>query len=150
MIKVIRGDLLSVESGIIAHGCNAKGVMGGGVALAIRKKYPQVFNEYRDTFIKSGLRLGEASAIRVSDDLTIWNLITQSSYGSDGRRFVNYAAIAKSFCMMMEKVDQDAVISIPSIGAGLGGGDINVILDIIRDCAEMSSRYDVSFNLYCL
>ena len=36
MIQYKKGDLLSVTKGIIAHGCNAQGVMGSGVALQIK------------------------------------------------------------------------------------------------------------------
>jgi len=36
MIKVNKGNLLDVTSGIIVHGCNAKSVMGSGVALAVK------------------------------------------------------------------------------------------------------------------
>ena len=47
-IKVKLGDICSVNSGIIVHGCNAQGVMGSGVAKAIRLKYPQVFEDYKN------------------------------------------------------------------------------------------------------
>jgi len=39
-------DLLNVTSGIIVHGCNNIGIMGGGVAAAIKEKYPKCFNKY--------------------------------------------------------------------------------------------------------
>jgi len=35
-----QGDLVMAVEPIIIHGCNAKGVMGSGVAKAIRAYYP--------------------------------------------------------------------------------------------------------------
>lgn len=40
MIEYRKGNLLDITSGVIVHGCNMRGVMGSGVALAIRNKYP--------------------------------------------------------------------------------------------------------------
>ena len=39
-MKIIykQGDLLEAEEVVIVHGCNAQGVVGSGVALAIRNK----------------------------------------------------------------------------------------------------------------
>lgn len=39
-------NLLDVTSGIIVHGCNNVGVMGGGVAAVIKDKYPECYEEY--------------------------------------------------------------------------------------------------------
>ena len=58
-IKVKLGDICSVNSGIIVHGCNAQGVMGSGVAKAIRLKYPQVFEDYKNFKNQFGLELGD-------------------------------------------------------------------------------------------
>ncbi len=40
MSKYVSGDIRCVSSGIIVHGCNAQGVMGSGVALALRTTWP--------------------------------------------------------------------------------------------------------------
>jgi len=46
-MKIINRDLLTIESGIIAHQVNCQGKMGAGLALKIRKKYPQVYEYYK-------------------------------------------------------------------------------------------------------
>jgi len=43
------GDILKVKSGFIVHQVNCQKVMGGGLALAIRKKWPIVYERYKDT-----------------------------------------------------------------------------------------------------
>ena len=97
MIRYVNGDLLDVTSGIIVHGCNAQGVMGSGVAKAIKQKYPGAFRTYQDAHQSTpgGLKIGEV-VWHVQDGIKIANAITQEFYGTE-KRHVNYAAVVKCF-----------------------------------------------------
>lgn len=144
MIKVNKGNLLDVTSGIILHGCNAKSVMGSGVALAIKQKYPQVYGDY----MQEQLYLGKIIRTWVDEELMIISGITQENYGRDGKRYVNYTAIVSVFTKALSKASAyDYALHFPLIGAGLGGGDWNIIEQLINDC----DPYDkVSKNLWVL
>ena len=48
MIKYKIGDLLTAPQKCIAHQVNCQGVMGSGVAKAIRNEYPKVYKEYKE------------------------------------------------------------------------------------------------------
>ena len=127
------GNLLDVESGVIVHGCNTKGVMGSGVALAIKEKYPIVYTKYRDhcaDFINPSALLGDYILVPVKPDLAIANAFTQIGYGK-GKRQVNYGAIADCFFDILYETDYRD-FHIPKIGAGLAGGDWGVISEIIE------------------
>lgn len=153
MIEYRKGDLMAVTSGIIAHGCNAQGVMGSGVAALVKAKYPKAFDQYvndlgmgeQATALPS-VSLGYVSFWSPADisaklhpnDLLIANCITQNLYGRDGSKFVSYDAIHTCFTTL-ERVAKatSMTINIPRIGAGLGGGDWNVIEAIINSvCKE--------------
>ena len=54
MIEYKNGDLLNVTEGIILHGCNGQGVMGAGVAKAIKMKYPEAFTAYKEGSMHTG------------------------------------------------------------------------------------------------
>jgi hypothetical protein len=45
-ISIKNGSILSGGDNVVAHQVNCVGVMGSGVALAIRDKYPRVYTEY--------------------------------------------------------------------------------------------------------
>jgi len=76
-IEYRKGDLLTTEVQHILHGCNRRGVMGSGVAKAIRDKYPQAYTDYNDVYNSCGLELGTI-VVSVQDDGTvIHNAITQ-------------------------------------------------------------------------
>jgi len=134
MIKKNIGDLLSVTKGHIVHGCNAEGVMGAGVALAIKNKYMGCYDAYRNHFEDFGLKVGEVIPYIVNDDLIIWNAITQESYGSFGRH-VSYDGVEETLAQIEYgmKIFQHmpAVLNFPMIGSGLGGGKWPIIEAII-------------------
>jgi O-acetyl-ADP-ribose deacetylase (regulator of RNase III) len=146
MVKMIvqHGDLLkNVSSGHIVSGCNAQGVMGSGFALAIKKMYPGAYVRYHDEYKTFGLTLGVAYEWKdlnnPESNLVIWNAITQQYFGLPGRN-CSYDAIQACF----EQINQDIPkwkyvpqeIHIPMIGAGLGGGNWEIIKTIIEQTVD--------------
>lgn len=130
------GDLMDVTEGVIAHGCNAQGVMRSGVAKVIREKYPLCYTKYSND-IQTGLKLGKISVYTHSASLVIVNAITQEYYGKDGKKYVSYDAVDSCFKSLFEMMkDSNAALNIPTIGAGLGGGSWNIIETIIDEAAE--------------
>jgi O-acetyl-ADP-ribose deacetylase (regulator of RNase III) len=131
-IEYIEGDLLNTEIRHIIHGCNSHGVMGSGVAKAIRDKYPQAYRDYNDVYNNRGLDLGDIIASVQDDGKIILNAITQKDFGrAAGNVYVSYWAIAEVF----RKIEQWDVgtVAMPKIGAGLANGDWNVIEAIIEN-----------------
>lgn len=137
-IEYHKGNLLDVKQGIIVHGCNAQGVMGSGGALAVKLKYEGAYQAYLDAHCHTpgGLKLGEVIYWRAPNpELWIANAITQESYGRNNKRYINYWAIAKCFKEIMGFANAyTPLVNFPKIGAGLGGGDWNIIQQIINDC----------------
>jgi O-acetyl-ADP-ribose deacetylase (regulator of RNase III) len=140
-IEYIKGDLFSTEITTIIHGCNAQVVMGSGVAKIIRERYPKAYDRYVAHGRDYGLQLGEIIVVPCGDRLQdpanfkiIVNAITQERYGNDGSRYVSYDAVSEA----MKRVNSMAEIygvkevAMPQIGAGLGGGDWQVISAIIE------------------
>lgn len=138
-IKIVNGDILTVETGIIMHGCNAQGVMNSGVAKQIRKKYPGAYDAYRNCYEDDvGLELGDIIWYRVPNkNLIIANAITQEFYGRDKDRvYVDYEAISYCFAAINSMFGgSDVSLNFPKIGAGLANGDWNIISHRINECA---------------
>ena len=95
-MKIIEGDLLTIEDGIIAHQCNCRGVMGAGIARRIKRRWPQVYKEYRDAYLRKQLTLGDINIVRISENLYIVNLLGQDGYGR-GSHKTDYNAVAQAF-----------------------------------------------------
>jgi O-acetyl-ADP-ribose deacetylase (regulator of RNase III) len=139
MIKTIVGDLLSIKEGIIVHGCNGCGVMNSGIARQVKEQFPQVFGAYQKQYI-SPYAVGSISNVKVADAKFIVNAITQRFYGADGKRYVNYEGVAECFTKVYYLAEYIASetgrrlpICFPKIGAGLGGGNWNIISTIIDE-----------------
>jgi O-acetyl-ADP-ribose deacetylase (regulator of RNase III) len=152
-MKVIKGDLLKTELYQIAHGCNAQGVMGSGVAKAIREKWPEAYEFYKNTHDEVGLRLGKTISVPTEDGTKlIHNCITQKYYGKLDKRYVNYAALARCLLTIAKKSitlpERYQKLAIPEIGCGLGGGSKDILLDICSDIEEMCPKFE--FVIYSL
>jgi O-acetyl-ADP-ribose deacetylase (regulator of RNase III) len=152
MIKVNKGNLLDVTSGIIVHGVNSCGVMGSGVALAIKRKYPDCYDMYKRKYYNNGLYLGEViwytHSYSSANRLYIANAVTQENYGREGKRYVNYKAVVDCFTEIIGYARTTGCdIHFPAVGAGLGGGDWSIIEQLINDCDPDDK---VSKNLWVL
>lgn len=130
-------NIVRAREGVVVHGCNAQGVMGSGVAKQLRAKYPEIFYRYcehlNDLLDQDVNPLGSVNFVPVTATLVIANAITQEFYGRDGEQYVSYTAIKDALKHIADCYGFDTPIHIPYlIGAGLGGGDEQTILQIIE------------------
>lgn len=152
MIKKVEGDLLddAHEFNVIIHGCNCFNTMRSGVAKQIVQKYPEA--KEADNLTKKGdeSKLGDISvgAVRIGENpLFIVNAYTQYNFGKDGTRYASYNAIREALKRTADVLlkGNEYKVGLPQIGAGLGGGDWDIIEKIIRD--ELRD-YDVTVITY--
>lgn len=126
MIKIKQGNLVKACEQIIAHQVNCKGVMGSGVARAIRNYFPEAYEEYRKFCEKykdnTSELLGCNQYITIpKKKKVIVNLFAQDGYGGN-RRYTDYEAL--EFCFRALERKSRMPIAMPyGIGCGRGGGD---------------------------
>jgi len=144
MITQKTGNLIYSKDndGFIVHGCNAQGVMGGGIALTIKQRWPAVYKDYHYAKMQSitnELKMGSIIPVPLDDTRVVINAITQRYYSGhpyapDGCQ-VDYEALQKCFEQINDLPNQyphiKPILHFPSIGAGLGGGDWDAISEII-------------------
>ena len=90
-ISYLFGDLIRAPEPIIAHGCNCMGVMGAGVALQIKKHFPEAYKSYRQIHEHTGLHLNNVIYVK-SNNKIIANCLTQQNVGSGLQ--VDYDAVS--------------------------------------------------------
>lgn len=153
MINYITGNLFTSNDKIWLHGCNAQGKFASGIAGQIRKKLPYAYNAYIHQFQTMGLHLGDV--IYAIDNSThhypiIANCITQEFYGYDNKCYVSYEAIEKCVNAVISYTSKLGIenVSMPMIGAGLGGGKWDIIENIINNINDIYP--DVNINVYRL
>lgn len=58
MIRYIEGDIFKSPAQVLVNTVNTVGVMGKGIALEFKKRYPDMFQAYRDICDKRKLKTG--------------------------------------------------------------------------------------------
>lgn len=76
---IINKDITTVTNGAIIHQVNCQYKMGSGVALEIRNKYPQHYNDY----LASELYIGKL-VITNCGSVAIIGMCSQDRYGNNG------------------------------------------------------------------
>lgn len=132
-MNTIHGDLIQLalkgQFDVIVHGCNCFHTMGAGVAKSIRNVFPPAFQADRKTPYGDKSKLGTISSVRINN-LIIVNGYTQYRYGRGVQ--VDYNAIRSVF-RIIKKQFSGLRIGFPKIGAGLGGGNWDIISSIIEE-----------------
>jgi O-acetyl-ADP-ribose deacetylase (regulator of RNase III) len=162
-MKVVEGDLIELakqgQFDVITHGCNCFCTMGAGIAPQMAKafgcdKFPMEDPQYKGDINKLGTidykrqivipvmqkilinGVGVEAPNYGGHPLVVVNSYTQYRYGKnheDGDKSpVDYDAIT----MCMRKINhmfKEKRIGLPKIGAGLAGGNWNIIKNIIEN-----------------
>jgi O-acetyl-ADP-ribose deacetylase (regulator of RNase III) len=148
-LEMINKNLFDDNPNIIAHGCNCMGKMGSGFAKYVRDLYPECYEKYSyfvSTFDDDYKLLGQHITYK-KDNLIIGNLFTQYDYGYDGNVRIVYTALRTSLerFIIDNNIKENSIISIPKIGAGLAGGDWNIISSILID---LQNIFRIKFHVY--
>ena len=138
-MKQVKGDLITLtektDFDVIVHGCNCFNTMGAGIAKTIKERYPEAYREDCKTSRGDITKLGGytwtvAKAPNTGWFFVIVNAYTQFNYGKGCQ--VDYRAIRTVFRTIAANFSY-ARIGYPRIGAGHGGGDWNIIEQIIDE-----------------
>lgn len=129
MISYIKKDISTIIRGVVAHGCNCQGVMGSGVAFAIRRKWSKAYTDYvsycRKFDNNRRSMLGMVQMVNVGgtfNDLFVANCFTQEYYGNDGKVYADLSAIKEALQNVIAFARTYGYpVYIPRIGCGLGG-----------------------------
>lgn len=119
--------------------------MGSGIALAIRKKWPVVYEEY----FKNGKGrhlLGTFQPVPINEDLVIGNCYTQEFYGRTGGPYADLEAIRKSLTTAAKTAKNWGMeLKMPKIGAGLGGLDWEDVAEVVE---EIEKEVGIEISVY--
>lgn len=153
-IRYVTGDCLQPhgsDSQIIAHVVNDSAYRwGGGFALAVKKKYPEVQEDFlnwvgRD---RSKLKLGTSRLARAGHGLWVYSMVAQRGYGPSDIPRIRYQPLVECLRRLGEiALEMDASVHMPRIGCGQAGGDWKVVEELIDDAlsvrAVQVSVYDL-------
>lgn len=138
MIEEIKGDLLTSGADILCHQTNYVGVMGAGIAYAIKTKLltQEQYTEYQQYCqLHGAAALGSVQFIHLSNGQYVANVFSQDDFYSKRKDTItDYSAMEKALI----EVDKFALanrltVAIPGyMGCGIAGGDWEKVRHIIR------------------
>lgn len=126
-LTVIKNDILvnmdPARPTVVLHGCNCFHTMGAGIALYLRKKFPQISIVDRMTSYGDPVKLGTMSVAVITPNFHIVNCYTQYATGTkeNGQPPVDYLAV-EACLEAVHDTYADWEIRMPKIGCGLAGG----------------------------
>jgi len=124
---------------VIIHGCNCFCNMGAGIAKQIKREFPEAYKADLQTKKGDKKKLGTfsfAECIRNGNKIIVVNGYTQYNYGRN-KQNADYDAIETvMMCVWVDYGKKNLRIGYPKIGAGLAGGNWEIISEIIEDELE--------------
>ncbi len=137
-MKLEKGDLITLALAgrfdVIVHGCNCFCSMGAGIAKTIQEKFPEAYAADLVTVKGDRNKLGSYSSATVNRNgrmITIVNGYSQYYFhGADV--LVDYHAVRRLFAKLKAEFSGKR-IGYPKIGAGLAGGDWQILAAIIDE-----------------
>lgn len=139
-MRIIPGDAtrpIGEGNKLIVHICNDAGAWGKGFVMALSARWKQPEAQYR-SWAKSGdvFELGAVQQVQVESDVWVVNMIAQHGIrkAPDGTPPIRYEALMQALkgVFLLAKQYKGSV-HMPRIGAGLAGGDWEIIAAIIED-----------------
>lgn len=125
-IKILHGDILDVDSGVIMQQVNCQNAYGAGISGVISRKYPAVELDYRESFKRhTGDELfGSTRIIRVSPTLIVANSYSQFYHGNAMRTGKVYTDMDKLVSAITDAAQTYDNVYVPyGIGCCLAGGN---------------------------
>lgn len=134
MIKFTNGNMFETPADVRINTANCVGVMGAGVALAFKKKFPDMFKEYKKECSQGNVRPGkphvwtdyqfEGNTIIINfPTKDHWRQPSKYEYIEDGLKWL------RSFLQEKGKVS----VTLPALGCGHGGLDWGKVKELISN-----------------
>ena len=133
MIKFVSGDIFQSNCEAIVNPVNCVGVMGAGLALAFKERYPDNFQAYVEACDNKELKLGKPFFFELElKDKPRWviNFPTKLDWRNPSKiAWIRFGLLKLSKQLMVKGIKS---VAIPRLGCGKGGLDWNVVKPIIE------------------
>jgi len=103
----------------LVNAVNTVGVMGAGIALEFKKRYPKNFSEYKTACDKKEFKTGSILMVNENDGKTIINFPTKKHWVNDS----NYEYIKSGLRALKKELEKGSIksIALPPLGCELKG-----------------------------
>jgi O-acetyl-ADP-ribose deacetylase (regulator of RNase III)/uncharacterized protein YwgA len=133
MITYRKGNLLSSEAQALVNTVNTVGVMGKGIALQFKNRFPANYKTYLDACKKGTFKTGQVLVVYEGDLMNqkiIINFPTKAHWKGDSK----YEYISSGLNALKQAIVEHHIesIAVPPLGCGNGGLDWNTVKQLIE------------------
>lgn len=147
MIEYRTGNIFDCDAQAIVNPVNTVGVMGKGLALQFKKRFPENFAAYKSACKSGELRIGKnylfEEAAKDGSVRVVVNFPTKAHWRSPSKMEYIESGLEDLVTEIAEWEIKS--IAIPALGAGLGGLNWVAVKDLIE---EKLGDLDVSIFIY--
>lgn len=131
MLELIeKGNIFNSSCEFLVNPVNCVGVMGKGLALEFKNKYPLNFEIYKKACDNASFNIGNLLIVPV-DNKFIVNFPTKKHWRN--KSDLEFIKIGLEELKVAIKDFNIKSIALPKLGCGLGGLDWNEVFDLIKD-----------------
>jgi O-acetyl-ADP-ribose deacetylase (regulator of RNase III) len=128
-IKVVTGDLFASDMQTLVNAVNCVGVMGKGIALLFKKKYPAMFEDYERRCARGEVKLGQPYYFCDGSGRCILNFPTKGHW----RAATRIDDVEAGLNYFVEHYEGWGITSVafPALGCGNGGLEWNTVAPLM-------------------
>lgn len=133
MIKYITGNLLDAHTEALVNTVNTVGVMGKGIALQFKNRFPENYKIYRDACKNESFSVGQVLVVKEGNLLNqkyIINFPTKAHWKADSKyEYISSGLIALKEAILTYGINS---IALPPLGCGNGGLEWPIVKSMIE------------------
>lgn len=144
------GSIFETYAQAIGHGVNTHGVMGSGIAVQFKQRFPQMYEEYRRRCFAGELQAGgvypyDAGPGQGGKHLFVYNIASQAAPGANA----TYQWLLMGVAAALRDADEKGIktLALPRIGAGVGGLEWSRVRRVLEALAE---SFDCDIEVWSL
>ena len=141
---VSNGDIFKSKCEALVNPVNIKGIMGKGLALAFKTKYPAHFENYKRACQNGEMTTEKVLAYQEINGPMIICLATKADWRDSSK--IEYVSAGLDDLINQIKALGIRSIAIPKLGCGLGGLDWGKVRPLIVE--KMSAIDGISVEIY--
>jgi len=143
MIEVLVGNVLNSNKKTLVNTVNCVGVMGKGIALLFKEKYPEMFKDYAKRCRHGTVLPGVPYLYQDINGVSIINFPTKGHWRSPSR----IEDISNGLDIIIENYKKWGIesIALPPLGCGNGGQSWNVVGRLMY---QKLSKLDIPIEIY--
>jgi O-acetyl-ADP-ribose deacetylase (regulator of RNase III) len=118
-VEYITGDIFTTTLPALGHGVNIDGVMGSGIAVLVRRNFPDIYSPYKEACDNKTLIAGGLQPILTDSGMWVFNMASQDRPGANAR--LSWLEETTEAAFIFAEQENISGFALPRIGAGVGG-----------------------------